>query len=121
MELRAIQDNQAEAGYEVICQAVEWMKWRGISQWSSPLPREVYDKRQGRGENYALFVDGRPAVVLALPRLRKSHWDDLIGPGVRMWLATLATARDFHGQGYGAAAVGRACELLARIFHAVCP
>lgn len=108
--LRPIAPAEAERAYAIICETVEWLLSRGIRQWKTPLPREVFDLRQARGENLGLIADGSLAVVLGLVRHSPAHWADETGGRTPWWLCTLATANVFRGRGLGRSAVRAAIE-----------
>jgi ribosomal protein S18 acetylase RimI-like enzyme len=97
-QFRRLTDDEVARGYAVIVETVAWLLAKGIDQWQRPLPRAVYDRRQGLGQNYGLFVGGQPAVVLSLLEDDPAWWTDFPRPGRAFWLATLATANAFRGR-----------------------
>jgi predicted N-acetyltransferase YhbS len=111
---RAVQPSEAAAAHEALAGSVEWMKSRGIVLWNKPLPRDLYDRRQAAGENFALFADGRPAVVVSLVRGVNDYWKTDSSSPDDIWLCTLAVGNDFHGQRLGRFAVNEAAALLRR-------
>ena len=113
MIFRQLTSEEEEAGYSVICDAVTWMKGKGIDLWEEPLPREVYAKRHGRGENFALFVDGEIAAVMSLVSGIPGYWTEDVEDPKGIWLCTLATAKAYHGKEMGKAAMRKAEEYLA--------
>lgn len=118
------------AGYEIICDTVDWLRAKGIKLWEKPLPREVYAARQQRGENFGLFVGGELAVVVSLVNGVPEYWADDIDSWERhscrdrsgqecpshksppIWLCTLATATKFRGRDLGREAVREALRFL---------
>lgn len=111
-EFRSISESEKEQAYLIICQRAEWLHSKRIKQWTKPLPREEFDKRQRNGSNYGLFVRGRLAVFLSLLKERLPYWDHETNQTEVWWLTTLATAIDFSGQKLGQIAVKKALEYL---------
>jgi ribosomal protein S18 acetylase RimI-like enzyme len=112
LEFRRISESEREQAYSIICQRTEWLHSKRIKQWTEPLPREEFDKRQRDGDNYGLFVSGRLAVFLSLVKERLPYWDNETNQTEVWWLTTLATAIDFSGQRLGPMAVQKALERL---------
>jgi N-acetylglutamate synthase-like GNAT family acetyltransferase len=113
MEFRRITDSELDEAYAVICDAVEWLNAKDIQQWPSPIPRRSYERMQARGQNYALFCEGRIAVVLSLAPGRNPHWKGVVDEEVT-WLRTVATGQDARGTGAGREALAAAaCEVAA--------
>jgi RimJ/RimL family protein N-acetyltransferase/GNAT superfamily N-acetyltransferase len=102
---------EEDAGYQVICETVDWLRAKGIDQWRKPLPREVYAARQERGENFGLFVGGELAVILSLLNgVPEKYWRNEVPIRDSLWLSTLATANRFRGRGLGRQAVIQAAQ-----------
>ena len=103
---RQLTPAEEAAGYQIICETVDWLRTKGIDQWRRPLPREVYAARQERGENFGLFVDGELAVILSLLNgVPEKYWRNEVTARDSLWLSTLATANRFRGRGLGRQAV----------------
>jgi len=100
------------AGYQVICDTVDWLRTKGIQLWEKPLPREVYAARHRRGENYGLFVDGELAVIVSLVNGVPEYWAAEAKGERLVWLSTLATATKFQRRGLGREAVREALHFL---------
>jgi len=113
-EFRPLAGSEAELAYTVYLEACRWLNDRGIREWLVPLPRDVYDGRQERGENFGLFLGGELAVVCALVQGTPAEWADCISEPETSWLNNLATAQSFRGRGLGGLAARMACEHLAR-------
>ena len=111
---RRLVDDKWAAGYRVICDSVAWQDAKGIRLWERPLPREIYARRQTRGENYWLLVDGALAAVVSLISEIPDYWAEHVTMPRATWLCTLATAADFHGRGAGRRTVEAALAHLAR-------
>ena len=112
MEFRPIKGDEAESAYRIICDATEWLRRKKIKQWTEPLPRQVFDARQSRDENYGLFADGVLSVSMSLILESVPYWEKEIGPSPVWWLCTLATSVNRKGEGLGEEAVRRACQHL---------
>jgi hypothetical protein len=106
LTFRQLEPHEVDAGYAVLLDVFGWMQHQGIRQWSRPLPREIYDQRHARGENFGLFAGGGIDCIVSLVRGIPEHWHAEVPRHDAMWLATLACRR--HGQGLGRTTVGRA-------------
>ncbi|SRR6266568_8424743 len=111
---RRLQASESDLGYSIYLGAFRWLNAKGIRQWLAPLPRSVYDGRQGLGENYGLFMDGHLAVVLSLVCGAPHEWADIVAEDHTWWLQNLATAEGFRGKRLGEVAVRLAVQHLLR-------
>lgn len=128
---RRLTTAEEAAGYQIICDAVDWLRTKGIKLWEKPLPRKVYAARQARGENFGLFVGGELAVIVSLVNGVPTYWDGCCRPLLRsgdgasadsqgrpapanqpIWLCTLATAIKSRGRDLGREAMREALQLL---------
>lgn len=110
--LRPLKAAEVDDAYGVLLAAGEWLASKGIhNQWPVPFPRPLYDKRQQRQENYGCFVGRQLAVVLSITREHVHAWSHQTGDGESWWLASVAVAPAFHGQGIGRRAVQRALDV----------
>jgi|GEM_PF-106423 len=106
---RQLTADEEAAGYQIICDTVDWLRTKGIKLWEKPLPREVYAARHQRGENYGLFEGGELAAVVSLVNGVPEYWREgaqAQTPSRRpadapIWLCTLATATKFRGRNLG--------------------
>ena len=112
MEFRRITPCEAERAYNIICETVDWLRSKSIKQWTEPIPRDVFERRQQKGENFGLVVDGSLVAVLSLIQDSLAYWSKETGAKTTRWLCTLATANDFRGRGLGRMAVLKALEHL---------
>lgn len=103
---------EMDAGYACLMDTCTWLGEKGIRQWLRPLPRDVYERRHARGENYALFDGKEIAAIVSLMTYVPEYWQDLIPETSITWMATLAAR--VHGEGIGAKTVQCAVELLTR-------
>jgi ribosomal protein S18 acetylase RimI-like enzyme len=110
--LRQLASSEADSGYAVYLAAFRWLNDQGIRQWLVPQQRDIFDRRQERGENYGLFIGGDLAVVLSLVQSTPAEWADVISERETWWLHNLATAQNFRGRRLGEGAVRMACERL---------
>jgi ribosomal protein S18 acetylase RimI-like enzyme len=113
MAFRPLTAAEEAAGYQVICDTVDWLREKGIKLWETPLPREAYAARQQRGENYGLFVGGELAGVVSLVRGAAQQWAEELPDRRIMWMSTLTTANAFRGRGLGRQIVEQAIAHLA--------
>jgi RimJ/RimL family protein N-acetyltransferase len=131
---RRLTTAEEAAGYQVICDTVDWLRAKGIKLWEKPLPRDAYAARQQRGENFGVFEGGELAVVVSLVNGVPEYWRQEVEgrapsrpPGqtnrprqsvalqkaaAPIWLCTLATATKFRGRDLGRQAVREALHLL---------
>ena len=107
-EFRQLKNEELDAAYAVICDAVDWLLSKGIRQWTVPLPRGVWEQRQHNGENYALVCQGELAVVLSLLHEDHPYWKDELGGGKHWWLSTVTTTLTYRGQQLGRRAIAEA-------------
>ncbi len=110
---RPLTDAEEDAGYQIICDTVEWLRSKDIDLWRTPLPREVYAARHQRGENYGLFADGKLAAIVSLVRGAPQQWAEELPDRQIMWMSTLTTANAFRGLGLGRQTVEQAISCLA--------
>ena len=110
--LRQLASGEADSGYAVYLAAFRWLNDKRIRQWLVPQQREIFDRRQERGENYGLFIGGDLTVVLSLVQSTPAEWADVISGRETWWLHNLATAQNFRGRRLGPLAVKMACEHL---------
>ena len=93
--------------------ASQWLLARGIRQWTTAYPPELYQQSQDRGENFGLFENGRLVAIVTLTGA-PPEWDaELAGMDVR-WVSKLAVAPDCHGRGLGRLMAEHALEQLRR-------
>lgn len=111
LSFRRLTPSEAELGHALLVETIAWLAGKNIQLWDKALPREIYFARQERGENFGLFFGGDLTAVLSLIDV-PPYWRDAVEPGAR-WLSTLATAKHFHGGGWGRQAVEAACDWLA--------
>lgn len=109
---RQTASDEVEQAYAIICETVDWLRGKGIRQWTEPLPREILARRQRHGENFALFRDGRMAVVLSLVRECSDPWHEETDGKIAWWLCTLATANAFRGNQLGRTTVRKTLSYL---------
>jgi ribosomal protein S18 acetylase RimI-like enzyme len=93
-------NSDVDAAVAILDAASEWLLARGIRQWTTAYPRELYQQSQDLGENFGLFEDGRLVAIVTLTGA-PPEWDaELNGHGVR-WMSKLAVAPDCHGRSLG--------------------
>jgi GNAT superfamily N-acetyltransferase len=109
---RTLTSAEEEAGYQIICDTVEWLRSKDIDLWRKPLPRETYAARHQRGENYGLFSDGQLAAIVSLVRGAAKQWAEELSDRQIMWMSTLTTANAFRGRGLGRQIVEQAISHL---------
>ena len=97
---RQLQDSEVAAAVAILDAAAEWLLARGIRQWTTTYPRELYQRSQDLGEHYGLF-DGDRLVAIVTVTSAPPEWEaELSGQQVR-WMSKLAVATDCHGRGLG--------------------
>jgi hypothetical protein len=110
---RQLEDKEEDLGYRVMCETVAWLRAKNIALWHEPLPRKAYSARQKKGQNFAMFVDGRIAVILSLVQGVPDYWAPDIENRDATWLCTMATATQFRGRKLGLRALKEAKAFLA--------
>jgi ribosomal protein S18 acetylase RimI-like enzyme len=95
-----LNDSDVDAAVAILNAAADWLLARGIRQWTTTYPRELYQQFQDRGEHYGLFDNDRLVAIVTLT-CAPSEWEtELHGEQVR-WISKLAVAPDCHGRGLG--------------------
>ena len=98
---RRLKVEELSAAYEIIWEVTEWLLSKGVRQWLTPIPLDIYHQRQVDGDNYGLFVDDELGAVVSLLDERPDYWSVYLPDTPFKWLATLASARKFKGRGLG--------------------
>jgi len=111
---RRLLPSESDLGYSIYLEAFRWLNAKGLRQWLVRMPRSVYERRQGLGENHGLFIDGHLGVVLSLVCGTPHEWADIVMAAHTWWLQNLATAEGFRGKRLGELAVSMAGEYLVR-------
>lgn len=111
---RRLRDSEFDDAYAILSEVTAWLASKGIRQWHQTFPRDMYEARQARGENYGLLVDGELAAVVSLLEERPDYWAEHLPEANFKWLATLAAARRFSGQKLGELAMSEAEHFLAQ-------
>lgn len=110
---RQLSDTDVDAAVAILDAAAEWLMARGIRQWTTTYPRELYQRSQDLGEHFGLFEDDRLVAIVSLTSA-PPEWDaELRGQEVR-WMSKLAVAAGCHGRGLGRRLAQEAIEQLRR-------
>jgi ribosomal protein S18 acetylase RimI-like enzyme len=113
LAFRQLQDSDVDAAVAILDAAAEWLLARGIRQWTTTYPRELYQRAQERGENFGLF-DGDRLVAIVTVTAAPPEWEaELRNQDVR-WITKLAVAADGHGRGFGRRLAQETLEQLRR-------
>lgn len=86
---------------------------RGIRQWTTTYPRELYQWSQDHGENFGLFENDRLVAIVTITSAPPEWQAELGGQDVR-WITKLAVAADCHGRGLGRRLAQETLERLRR-------
>lgn len=97
---RRLDQSEIDAAVAILNAAAEWLLARGIRQWTTTYPRELYQRAQDRGENFGLFDGGRVVAIVTVTSAPPEWQAELNGQDVR-WITKLAVAPDCHGRGLG--------------------
>jgi GNAT superfamily N-acetyltransferase len=108
---RKLASAEFEVGYAIVSEATEWLWMQNLPAWL--VPRDLYQRRHTLGENYGLLIDNELRAVVTLTAYHPRDWDEYLPATGFIWLATLAAARRFKGQGLGYITL-RQAELLVR-------
>ena len=100
MTFRRLDDEDVDAAVAILAAASGWLLARGIRQWTTAYPRELYQQLQDRGENFGLFEEDRLVAIVTLTDAPPEWNTELEGQRVR-WVSKLAVAPDCHGRGFG--------------------
>ena len=110
---RQLRDSDVDAAVAILDAAAEWLLARGIRQWTTTYPRELYQRAQERGENFGLFDDDRVVAIVTVTSAPPEWEAELRGHEVR-WITKLAVAADCHGYGFGRQLAQEVLEHLRR-------
>lgn len=106
--LRKLRAEEFDVAHGILVSAADWLISRGIRQWTTAYPKELYRACQEKGWNHGLVCDGQLAVIVTLSCELRAEWADCFGTTPVWWLSKLATARDCRGLGLGSRAVRQA-------------
>src|SRR5688572_9947317 len=109
---RKLRPEEVDVAHGILVSAADWLISKGIRQWTTAYPKELYLACQEKGWNYGLMSDGQLAVILTLSWELRSEWADCFGTTPVWWLSKLATAPGYRGLGLGALAVRHATSTL---------
>jgi GNAT superfamily N-acetyltransferase len=90
---------ELETAYAIGREVAVWLRERDLPTWLVPL--DIYQQRQERGENYGLLLDNLLCAVVTLTRYRPTSWAEYLPNTSFIWLATLASKRQFKGHDLG--------------------
>jgi GNAT superfamily N-acetyltransferase len=110
---RKLRPEEFAVAHGILVSAADWLISKGIRQWTTAYPKELYLASQEKGWNYGLMSDGRLAVILTLSWEIPSEWADCFGTTPVWWLSKVATAPGYRGLGLGALAVRQAISALS--------
>ncbi len=110
--LRKLRAEEFDVAHGILISAADWLISKGIRQWTTAYPKELYRACQEKGWNYGLISDGQLAVTMTLSWELPAEWADCFRTPV-WWLSKLATAPDHRGLGLGALAVRQAIGALS--------
>lgn len=113
IELRPLLPEEFDIAHGILVSAADWLTAKGIRQWTTAYPKELYRSHQAKGWNYALLSDGQLAAILTLSYEATTDWRHCVGAEPVWWLSKLATAPTHRGRGLGARAVREALGVLA--------
>ena len=102
-----------DAAVAILNAAADWLLARGIRQWTTTYPRELYQRAQDRGENFGLFEGGRLVAIVTITS-GPPEWQVELGGQTVRWITKLAVAPDCHGRGLGRRLAEQALEQLRR-------
>jgi len=110
---RKLADGDVDAAVAILDAASVWLLARGIRQWTTAYPRDLYQQAQDRRENFGLFDSQRVIAIVTLTTAPPEWTTELAGKDVR-WISKLAVAPDCHGRGIGREMGMHAIEQLRR-------
>jgi GNAT superfamily N-acetyltransferase len=110
---RKLRPEELDVAHGILVSAADWLISKGVRQWTTAYPKELYLASHEKGWNYGLMSDGQLAVILTLSREIPSEWADCFGTTPVWWLSKLATAPGYRGRGLGTLAVRQAISALS--------
>src|SRR5436190_23307939 len=94
---RKLRPDELAVAHAILVSAADWLISKGIRQWTTAYPKELYLACQEKGCNYGLVSDGQLAVVLTLSREIPIEWADCFTTTRVWWLSKVATAPSCRG------------------------
>jgi ribosomal protein S18 acetylase RimI-like enzyme len=111
--LRQLRTEEFDVAHRILLSAADWLMSKGIRQWTTAYPKDLYRACQEKGWNYGLISDGQLAVIMTLSWELPIEWADCFGMTPVWWLSKLATAPAYRGLGLGGLAVRQAIAALS--------
>jgi len=109
-DFRRLRPDEMASGHAVLIDAFNWVRMKGLEQWSQPFPLDLYKMWQETGSNYGLFQNDVLAAVVTFRRQELSHWAHVVGKREFLWVLALATATAFKGKALGKEAMRQAIQ-----------
>ncbi len=106
---RKIETSEIQEGYNIIVARTNWLNQQGIPQWTQPIPFEVISQRQAAGRFFGYWANGGLTAVVCLLDKSVLDWGDQM-LGNYLCMATLASAVQYKGKGYGEECAIEACN-----------
>jgi GNAT superfamily N-acetyltransferase len=106
IRFRRLVPAEFDAAYTIVREAAIWLRERDLPTWL--VPDDIYQQRHMRGENYGLFMGDELRAVVTLTRYRPRSWAEYLPETEFIWLATLASQRQYKGQNLGRALLAHA-------------
>ncbi len=110
---RKLRPEEFDVAHGILVSAAEWLISKGIRQWTTAYPKQMYLACQEKGWNYGLVSDSQLMVIMTLSHGPAPEWADCFGTASVWWLSKLATAPGYRGLGLGARAVRQAISVLS--------
>ena len=110
---RKLRPEELDAAHGILISAAARLVSKGIRQWNTTYPKELYLACHEKGWNYGLVREGELAVIMTLSWELPAEWADYFETTPVWWLSKLATAPGHRGLGLGALAVREALSALS--------
>jgi GNAT superfamily N-acetyltransferase len=110
---RKLRPEEFDVAHGILVSAADWLLSKGIRQWTTAYPKELYLACLEKGWNYGLLFDGQLAVIMTVSREIPFEWADCFGTTPVLWLSKLSTAPNYRGLGLGAFAVRQAISAIS--------
>lgn len=98
--IRLIQPREIDATYELIIEASQWLKAKGIQQWEEPISLIDFRQAIAKKEVFVLIQNNKIAGSVTLSHHKDFYWGEVEDPAIH--LHRLVVAREFKGQDLGA-------------------
>jgi len=101
IEFRVLHGHELEEGYQILCDATDWLRSHNINMWTNTISKNTYSQWHSRGYNLGLFRKDQLCFVISAMPLIHPSWRIPLGDRLLTWLRLAAVANDHRGNETG--------------------